>query len=215
MSKSTRIAKKTLAATGTPVTPEAIQAEKEARIAALTAKVATETAKPGKKASPIASEPAPKAEQKAETKAAQRSATKDEKEALVRGELTPRGPQPSAPEGARPLGATTGLPMQLCWGYLFQQNEKRADAFAKDPKAEKPWTDEKIAAFFESEFPGREAKFTVHSARVNQNKGQATDNIPLRRKSRRYNAEGQPVEGRISPKAVVAVASSSPVAVAA
>lgn len=227
MSKSTRIAKKSLAAAGLPLTKDQIEAvkanrkiaeaitsdlpifkDKEARIEAKAAEVAAATAKKPSKKAPV--EPtAPAASTTPASTKVRTSATEEKYDAAVNGTIVPRGPQPATAEGSRKLGLTTGLPIQLCWLYTFQENEKRADAHKKDAKTPLPWTDEKIQEFINSEFPDRPARtFSVHSARQFANRGNATRNRPLKRQSRRYDEAGKVVEGRM-PRATATVAPSA------
>lgn len=126
------------------------------------------------------------------------SANQAEIEAAIEGTLEPREVKgTTAQDGlggaqdrrgspiGRPIGLTTGLPIQMAWIYVFQCNEDNA-------KAGTPWTDEEISAWMKEEFPGRPNKTfdAVASARNACNKGTATRGIPLKHQFSRYNADG-------------------------
>jgi hypothetical protein len=95
------------------------------------------------------------------------SATDEEIMALCAGKLNPRDYKGTAQQDAltqvsedgkavgRPLGVSTGLPIQLAFGYMFQENQKVASACRI--KGLGHATDEKCSAWIKREFPGRGA----------------------------------------------------------
>jgi hypothetical protein len=127
------------------------------------------------------------------------SASEEEIAAAVAGNLEPRetvgdkrqesltAVSENGRAKGRPLGVTTGLPIMLCWCYVYQQNEKAA------PKDK--LSDEDISAFMKSEFPGREVGVFevggVQYCRRLYNSGRFTKGTQPKTQSHRYNAEGQ------------------------
>lgn len=123
-------------------------------------------------------------------------ATEDEIIAAKRGKLLPRerkggrNQQELVQEGTngmpagRPIGTTTGLPVNLAVCYVFQQNEKA-------PK-DKKLTDQGIAEWLRKEFPGRKTGYwdQVQLMRWKYNQGKFTRGMKPTKQSHRYDSGG-------------------------
>lgn len=96
------------------------------------------------------------------------SATTEEIEFAISGDLKSRNPVLPAPEGARPLGRTLGLPILMTWCYAFREEERKP--------AEQRRTDAQLTEWFKTEFPNREtAAFnSIAGIRRNYNSGRFT-----------------------------------------
>lgn len=88
----------------------------------------------------------------------------------------------------RPLGTSTGLPVYLAIVFTLQQNEKA-------PKNRK-LTDQKLAEWMRSEFPGRDTKFWdgIQNMRTNYNIGKYTKGMIPKLQSHRYDSGGECID---------------------
>jgi hypothetical protein len=136
------------------------------------------------------------------------SATEDEINAAVLGELNPRSTKGTADQegltkktesgrnSGRPLGVTTGFPILLAWCWIFQQNDKAPDNPVK-LRDGKPvvgtgkMTDEQISAWMKSEFPGRDTPAFDHpqGCRRDYNNGKFTKLQKPKIESQRYGPD--------------------------
>lgn len=85
-------------------------------------------------------------------------------------------------KGSRPIGRTTGLPIQQAWVQLFKDNAKRH------------LSDEAITKWMLKEFPGRDSKVfhAVAAVRSKYNSGGLTGGEAPKVRALQYDAEGNP-----------------------
>lgn len=87
--------------------------------------------------------------------------------------------------GGRPLGVTTGLPINMAFCYMLQQNERAPDHLKH--------TDDNLIEWLRAEFPRRPTiRFeNVQSIRNWYQQGRLTRGIPPRVLSHRYDSGGR------------------------
>jgi hypothetical protein len=127
-------------------------------------------------------------------------ATADEIKAAVAGKLSPRKATGNDAQGdlirtgrngmpvGRPIGTSTGLPINMAIAYIFQQNEKA--------RSHKKLTDTKIAEWLRHEFPGRSTERwnRVQEMRTQYNAGKMTRGKLPRFPSHRYDSGGEMID---------------------
>lgn len=99
-------------------------------------------------------------------------------------------------EGKRPVGETTGLPIQHAWVHIFVQNEKAA----KNNRM----TDKQISDWLKKEFKGRPSKVfeerSVNGVRSKYNRGGLTKGAVPSVLSRRFDENGEILERKARTK---------------